>query len=224
MLSDRWREILDLPSHEFRNEFNRRWEYEQADLSAAWDHEPDFESLGAALADYEEVAEAFARLLDLASTGSVVAMTAVGEAYYWGSGTPVDPTEAEKWLRKAFELGSRRGLLSYGRVLYRRHDLLAAEQVFRNGADAGWPEAKYRLADVMARRAPAKSRPAEFWTLLEEAADAGHPFAREWCGAAMARGLYGMDRAWSGFRLLWAALRDVRAAWELRHPIPEPSN
>lgn len=224
MLSDRLREVLDLPSHDFRREFNRRWEYEQADTSAAWDSEPNFEALSAALAEYEETPEAFARLLDLAAAGSVVAMTAVGEGYYWGTGTPADSAEAEKWLRKAYELGSRRGLLSYGRFLYRRDDLPAAEQTFRKGADAGWPEAKYRLADIMVHRASEKRAPAEMWALLESAADAGHPFARQWHGSAMARGRYGVARAPRGCRLLWAALREVRAAWELRAPKPASSS
>lgn len=217
MLSDRLRHALDLPSRDFRREFNRRWEYEQADTSAAWDSEPDFERLRAALAEAEEVPEAaFVRLVGLAKAGSVVAMTAVGEAYYWGSGTVVDPTEAENWLRKAYELGSRRGLLSYGRVVYRRHDLAAAEQIFRKGADAGWPEASYRLADAMWRRAPRNDKPAEVWTLVEAAATAGHPFAKQWYGSAMARGRCGLASVPRGLRLLWTLVREVRQAWAVR--------
>lgn len=224
MLGDPLREVHDLPSPGFRREFNRRWEYEQADMSTAWDVEPDFEVLSAALAEYEVTPEAFVRLLDLAAMGSVVAMIAVGEAYYWGSGTLADPIEAEQWLRKAYELNSRRGLLSYGRVLYLRNDLAAAEQIFRKGANASWPEAKYWLALVLAHRAPAKKRPAEMWTLVAEAAEAGHPFARQWHGNAMARGRYGMARVPRGFRLLWTTLREVRVAWELRGPKPSSSS
>lgn len=224
MLGHRLSEVLDLPSHDFRREFSRRWEYEQADMSTVWDVELNFEALSAALAEYEVMPEAFARLLDHAAMGSVVAIIAVGEGYYWGSGTPVDPPEAEKWLRKAYELGSRRGLLSYGRVLYRRNNLAAAEQVFRKGANAGWPEAKYWLALVLAHRASAKRKPAEMWTLVEAAAEAGHPFARQWHGNAMARGRYGMASVPKGFRLLWTALREVRAAWDMRDPKPASSS
>ena len=217
MLSDRLRRRLDLPSHYFRRAFNRRWEYEQADTSAAWDSEPDFEALRAALAESADTPEAaFDRLLCLAKDGSVVAMTAVGEAYYWGSGTAVDPTEAENWLRRAYELGSRRGLLSYGRVVYGRHDLPAAEQIFRKGADTGWPEAKFRLADAIWRGAPGNDKPAEVWTLVEAAATAGHPFARQWYGGAMARGHFGLASVPRGFRLLWTYLREVQRAWGAR--------
>lgn len=220
MLTDRLRAALDLPSNEFGRAYNRRWEYSRADASAAWDSEPDFEALSAALAKSEETPEvAFARLLDLAKSGSVVAMTAVGEAYYWGSGTAVDPTEAENWLRKAYELGSRRGLLSYGRAVYRRHDLLAAERIFRKGADAGWPEAKYRLADAMWHRAPRNDKPAEVWTLVEAAATAGHPFARQWHAIEMGRGRYGLASVPKGLRQLWAYRREVREAWAASKPV-----
>lgn len=217
MLSDRVRHALDLPSHDFRRAFNRRWEYEQADTSATWVGEPDFEALSAALAQGRERPEgAFARLLDLAADGSVIAMTVVGEGYYWGSGTAVDPVEAEIWLRKAYEIGSRRGLLSYGRVVYRRHDLPAAEQIFRKGADAGWPEAKYRLADVMMRREPRSKAQVEVRRLVEAAAIAGHPFARQWQASEMARGRYGLASVPRGFRLLWTYLREVQQAWNVR--------
>ena len=218
MLSDRLRRALDLPSHDFRRAFNLRWEYEQADTSIAWDGEPDFEALRAALAESEEEPEAaFHRLLGLAKDGSVVAMTAVGEAYYWGSGTVVDPTEGEDWLRKAYELGSRRGLLSYGRVIYRRHDLSTAERIFRKGADAGWPEARYRLADAMWHSAPWKDAPVEVWMLVEAAASAGHPFARQWHATAMARGRHGLASVPRGLRLLSVFLGEVRRAWEVRN-------
>ena len=220
---NRLREALDLPSDDFQRAFSRRWEYERADTSAAWDSEPNFDALSAALAQYEEVPEAFANLLDLAKAGSVVAMTAVGEAYYWGSGTPADSTEAENWLRKAFELGSRRGLLSYGRFLYLRDDLAAAEQIFRKGAAAGWPEAQYRLAEIMMQRAP-KSPPAEVGALIEAAAQAGHPFARQWQGRAMVRGRYGVTKLPKAFRLLWAVRREVRRAWELQASKPASSS
>jgi len=220
MLGDRLRAALDVPSDDFRRAYNRRWEYEQADTSAAWDREPDFEVLSAALADYEEATDgAFVRLLHLAAAGSVVAMTVVGEGYYWGSGTDADSTEAERWLRQAYELGSRRGLLSYGRIVYRRHDLTAAERIFRKGADAGWPEAMYRLADTMVRCAPRKSIPAEVLALVEAAAAAGHPFARRWHAVAMARGRYGLASVPKGFRLLWAFLREVREAWAVSKPV-----
>lgn len=220
MLNDRLREALDLPSDDFQRAFSRQWEYQQADTSVAWESEPNFEALSAALAEYEETPEAFARLLDLAAAGSVVAMTTVGEAYYWGSGISIDSAEAENWLRKAFELGSRRGLLSYGRVLYLRDDLAVAEQIFRKGAAAGWPEAKYRLADIIIQRAPGKSPPAEVGTLIEAAADAGHPFARQWHGRAVVRGRYGVARLPKAFRLLWAVRREMRRAWELRASKP----
>lgn len=217
MLSDRWRHALDLPSHDFRRAFNRRWEYGQADASEAWDSEPNLEALRAAVAESERAPEeAFDRLLALAQEGSVVATVVVGEAYYWGIGTAVDPTEAENWLRKAYELGSRRGLLSYGRVAYRRHDWADAERIFRKGADAGWPEAKYRLADAMWHRAPGNDAPGEVWTLLEDAATAGHPFAREWHGVEMARGRHGLASVPRGLRLLWTSIREVRKAWNVR--------
>ncbi len=116
------------------------WEYAEADKQAL-DAEPDLEGLAQALALMRsDPEEAVLQLQGLALEGSPRAINAVGEHYYWGRS---GPREGETWFRRAFERGSRRGMINYGKALYFRKDYAGAAAVFRRGADEDWGPALY---------------------------------------------------------------------------------
>jgi TPR repeat protein len=216
-LTKRFRDWVDSPTAEFRSEVNRRREYVQAESSTDWECEANVDALRAAHADHVAgVDGALERLVDLAEEGSPIAATMVGEAYRWGHGDDIDPVEAEIWLRKAYELGSRRGLLSYGTMVYSRKDWAAAEKIFRTGVLANWPEAKAWHVAAIAKQQPGERVPIDLLPELEAAAAAGHLWANERLGWEMARGRFGLSKVPKGLRIAWRYVREVRALWRAR--------
>ena len=188
------------------------WEYEQAENDPEWDDEARAEALTAAFARREsDPSGAFAACLELAEAGSRTAMVEVGEGFEIGRRTTRDIEKAEMWLRRAYELGSQRAVLSYGGLLTRHADLAGAERVFRPAAAEGWAPAVYRLASILLRRDGDPVSIEEGRALLEQAAALGHPGAKVHLGREMILGRYGLARVPHGFRLLMAYINEVMA-------------
>ena len=182
------------------------WEYEQADIQS-WDTESDQEGLIEAFAlRHDDPERAVSLLFALAQEDSPIAINDIGEGYYWGKSLPCDEAEGEKWFERAFELGSRRGLLNYGKVLFYRKDLVAAEAVFRRGADGGWGPAFYWLARTEAHRDRSLKAVLRVRPYLERAAEMGSPMASEILGGMMSAGFFGVRHMPRGMRLMseWA--------------------
>jgi hypothetical protein len=179
------------------------WDFQQADLRS-WDSEPDTERLAEALSVHTtDPQRALVLLHVLAEENSPLAMNAIGERYYWGRGVvPIDKPEAEKWFRRAFEHGSRRGLLNLGKALWSRDDLDGAEAVFRAGADADWAPAFYWLAKIQLRRSWRRKSLSTVRLLLERAQQAGSPAARVDLGILMTLGFFGLGQMRRGRQLL----------------------
>lgn len=190
----------------------RKWEYEQADRQS-WDNEPDRTGLTEALTlNLTNPDGAHALLLALAHSGSPRATNALGEHYLFGRGAPKDAKEAEAWFKRAFELGSRRGLLNYGRALYRRRDFDAATAVFERGAAEDWSPALFWLARSEVLRLGLRRGKGRVKRLLERAAEQGHVSAGSYLGAMMAFGVFGLRHILEGIRLT--------ASEDTFHPTP----
>ena len=160
---------------------------------------------------------AFGSLIDLAREGSPIAMNEVGECYYWGRlGVAPDELRAEVWLKKAFEAGSLRSLLTYGKLLAWRGDMVGAEAVFASAAGEDWAPALYWLASTRLKRSSSPETLAGARSLLERAAAQGHPAARWRLGKDMCRGLYGLHNIPRGFGVLAKYAAETLAAWESR--------
>ena len=178
------------------------WDYDQADL-LTWDGEPDGERLWDALTLRKtDPVEALSVLLVLADENSAGAMNAIGEDYYWGRVDPIDRVAGEAWFRRAFEHGSRRGLLNLGKALIWRGDLDEAEAAFQVGADAEWAPAFYWLAQIQLRRPKRRNRMSTVRLLLQRALDGGSPAARVQLGSFMTAGRYGLKNIPRGLQLM----------------------
>jgi tetratricopeptide (TPR) repeat protein len=186
------------------------WDYEQADLQL-WDAEPDEDRLLDALRLWESApARAFTELHVLAEQNSRIAINAIGECYYWGNGVATDRQEGERWFKRAFDLGSWRGLLNYGKALFHRRDFDDAKAVFHRGVEYEWGPAYYWLSRVEGAQsglcALKRIRPQ-----LERAADLGSPAAKSTVAALMSAGVYGVRQIPRGWRLLGEASKEQRA-------------
>ena len=187
-----------------------QWDYDQANLQPP-EGEPDLDGLNEALRLlHTDETEAFERLYRLAVAGSGSAANAVGEAYQYGYGVKIDEAAAEHWYRRACDQGRRRGLLNYGRLLWRQGRSTEAEQVFLKGEQADWAPAIYWLAVVRTTRAPLtwlfRSR-----SLLERAAAAGSPGATGALGMILVLGAGGPGQVRRGIELVLAYADAVKA-------------
>lgn len=221
--------VVQGPSHKEMRDRVMRWDYAQVDHSALWKAESDPDELRAALQLVrDEPEQGFADLLDLALGGSVIAMTAVGECYYWGRGVTESAAKAETWLSKAFEAGSQRALLTYGKALWSRGELDRAEAVFRRGVEADWPPALYWLAVVLLHKKDDRATRRQARTLLERAAARGSLAAQWKLASDTTRGRFGLFEIPGGLRQMarlapeWMAWHDgQRKAAKRRTPTGE---
>jgi len=194
---------------------NAAWELAQVDSGPLWAAELYPERLATALRMAAEAPEnGFGDLLDLALGGSIIAMNAAGEFYYWGRGVAVDRALGEDWFRKSFEEGSQRALLNYGWALVRRNELGLAETVFRSGAEEDWGPALYGLATTLLRRSRSAEARQEARHLLERAAAKGSPSARWKLCRDMARGRFGILEISRGVVLLVEFAMETLEAWD----------
>lgn len=177
------------------------WDYAQADQQP-WDNEPDVDRLSNVLKLLrEDPDKAMTGLSALAGVGSPRALNAVGESYYWGQGVPKDRAMGEAWFKLAFEAESRRGLLNYGKALFRRRDFEGAARVFAVGARQRWGPALYWLARTEVVRGGFRTRLGRAAPLLARAAAMGSPAAKGRLGALMTVGVLGLKRVRLGWRL-----------------------
>jgi len=194
---------LDLPPPEFQEKFLRDWDYAQIDDWRLFKADPNEEEVKEAITLFDAAPEeAFHALLGLAALGSVWSMLWVAWCYHGGKGVPSDAALSEEWYQRAFQAGSQRGLLEYGRLKATHRDFDACEAVFSVGAENGWAPAQYWLAcaRVWKSRTPATLRRVR--PLLESAIAGGSPAAKWFLGFYMSRGWFGLRAIPAGFRLV----------------------
>jgi TPR repeat protein len=119
-------------------------------LADAWDYSQtidrpvfDDDRAKAGLAEAHKIAEsdpedAHRRVVVLAETGSVPAMEIAAWLSREGIGAARSQNEAEGWLRRAAEGGSRYAQLYYAQTLAARGDVEGVEAVLANAVSEGW--------------------------------------------------------------------------------------
>jgi len=190
----------------------RAWETAQVDDQELWKKDPHANKAAKAFALHDiDWPRAFPMLLDLAQRGSVWSMTRVAYCYFRGLGVSPDLVEAENWYRRAYEAGSQRALLDYGRLLARRGEFVRREAVYRAGAARDWAPASYLLARLLIERSNTPKAYLEARPLLERAAVQGSPAAKWWLARYMARGRFGIREIPRGIRLAIDYSKELRA-------------
>ena len=203
---------LGLPSPEARRKLLRDWDYAQIDDWKVLSADPNKDSaIAAASLHASAPEEAFHALLGLAEEGSVWSMLWVAWCYHTGQGVLSDMAQSEAWFRRAFEGGSERGLLEYGKLQWSRGDLEKCEATFSVGAANGWAPAQYWLARVRVRKSRTRATLREVRSLLENAIAKGSPAAKSFLGYFLGRGEYGLRAIPSGFKLAWQFVTETRA-------------
>jgi TPR repeat protein len=172
-----------------------------------WADEPDLPELKRAwrLRERDPV-QGLVRLKLLAESGSAMSMIYIGHSYQAGIGTAKDPTEAEKWYRRAADHGSVMGLYALGRLYYAQKKHNEAKEAFRFGAAAGYAPAMYYLGRIYYFGLGTEKDLAKAKLLFEEASGLGNILATRALGqilvryhlttAELLRGVYLSVRVW----------------------------
>ena len=195
---------LGYPSRDLYK-FLYAWDFDQADLADA--------PLMAADAERYRVSEAWAtRTRDPAAAmgvlewaagqGSIGAMVDLAWCYKAGEGVGADAATAEAWNRRAFEAGSMRGLLSYGRMLSDRGELALAEAVYRVGIQKDFVPSYYRLACLLLLKSQLREAYRSAQPLFERAVAGGSPLARWHYGKYLLKGRYGLSNIPRGHAMM----------------------
>ncbi|WP_155644963.1 hypothetical protein [Erythrobacter donghaensis] len=157
------------------------WERSAADESQLWSEESDenWELIQrAAQMDYSEPA-AFELHLEAANAGSVWCQQVVGWHYWTGNGVAADKYLALQYYHAAICGGSWIATLHYARLLYDLGRYDDCERVLSDGVDCGFVPSFYWLAWFRHKRHGTRAVREEVRPLVEHAAKAGHPGAKD---------------------------------------------
>jgi TPR repeat protein len=188
----------------------KKWEYDQVNDWGLLDADPHGDEAKAAARLIDEAPkEAFGRLLDFASRGSLYSMNYVGWCYAVGTGVTKDWDQAQAWYCRAFEGGSDRGLLEYGAYLVSKDRNDEAEKVYESGWQRGFTPAVYRLIRLRLRPNLTPAERLAWKPSLEWAAEAGHPAARHMLNKYLFRGWFGARGIPRGLKLIYAHIAAI---------------
>ncbi len=183
------RELYDQTKKHFRAERDA-WERSAANESQLWSEESDenWELIQRAAQMYYSEAAAFELHLEAAKAGSVWCQQMVGWHYWTGNGVAADKYLALQYYHAAICGGSWIATLHYARLLYDigRHD--DCERVLNDGVDCGFVPSFYWLAWFRHERHGTRAVREEVRPLVEHAAKAGHPGAKDLLTHWMATG------------------------------------
>ena len=160
--SDAWERSAANESHLLSEESDENWELIQR----------------AAQMDYSEAA-AFEPHLEAANTGSLMCQQMVGWHYWTGNGVAADKYLASQYYHSAICGGSWMATLHYARLLYDIGRYDDCESVLNDGVDCGFVPSFYWLAWFRHKRHGTRAVREEVRPLVEHAAKAGHPGARD---------------------------------------------
>jgi TPR repeat protein len=178
------------------------WERAHSNAGSLWAKEadPDAVKRAYALLESDPVA-GFQMCLDLAERGSTWSMIEVARAYRYGKGTARDLGLADEWYRRAIGAGSWIAARSYAQFLGDQGNFVACEEVLKDGVEKGWTPAFFWLAWY--RRHPLRKQKnwREIRSLLEYAAEKGHPAAQFYLAILMSFGRFGFREIRRGSKL-----------------------
>jgi len=199
------------------------WQSSQANDWAIWERDPLKEQMKEAITAFNVDANAgFRRVLALAEQGSVWNMLQVANFYLHGVGIRRDPDVAEEWWRRAFEGGSERAQLYYGKSLWMRGDYAKCEEVFSVGAAKDWAPALYWLARCRLRRCDNPETLREVRPMLELASEKGSLAARYLLARRMLRGRFGLREIPRGWRLMSGVIHTICGDEPIKAGLPSP--
>lgn len=173
------------------------------------ENEPDVTRLNEAYALLEtDPARAVRELQSLAEQGSLYGMLYLGWAYQKGTGTAADAKQAEVWLRRAFEKGSKLAIYYLGHFYLQQQEYSKAHEVFAVGASMQYAPAIYCLGQMYVDGTGVSKQPDKARALLEQATALGHVFAKRSLAKLLISGQFGFFSILRGCSLFLGALKD----------------
>ena len=182
-----------------------QWELSHADESDLTGNETEapLELLRRAHAagENDDRASAFPLYLEAAEAGSVRAMQTVAWHYWSGTGTAPDLEQAENFFQRAADAGSRLARVRWAQLLGRQQRFENAENILLHPDMANFAPAEFWLAWLRYERCKSRRVAREIRPLLESAASAGHPGAKNLLKRLMATGKLGVLAIPCGLRM-----------------------
>jgi uncharacterized protein len=165
--------------------------------------------------------EAFQKCRALAEAGVTCAQVRLGWMYHSATGTPKDWLEAESWYRRAIAANSPESEFYLASLYRAKLEPQSALEWFEKSAQHGYAPAMYHLGRLHLFGAEGAALDEEkAYRCFEEAARAGHLFARRNIARRMASGRRGMGQIPRGILLLigtgWSVMK---VGW--KHPDSE---
>jgi uncharacterized protein len=152
---------------------------------------------------------AYSELRTLADRGSIMSMVYLGWAFAEGTGRAADFSQAEYWLKRAFDTGSLLGMFYLGSLYHRHGDLKKACEIWSGGVDKEYAPAIYWLAYIHMKDQGELRDMKKGRQLLEKAAALGHLYARASLGQYMLRGSDGLFGRLKGLGVLLSVLAEA---------------
>lgn len=205
------------------------WERAYASESAPWSDDPveTLERIEQAYAvQNTDRAAAFRLFLEAAEAGSAWALGVVAWRYWTGTDVAADFDKAQEYYRRAMGAGSWMAAIHYARLLAELGQYEDCESVLEDGVSKDFVPAYFWLAWSRHQRCKSRKVCREIKSMLEHAAEAGHPAAQVVLGQWMARGRFGLRAIPTGLKWIsrWASrpeaevdiFGDRRAAGDVR--------
>jgi TPR repeat protein len=167
-------------------------------------HEPDNDRLQVAHSQLKsDPQQAVKELEMLAEMGSARAPLYLGWAYRKGDGAPLDPAQAEYWLKVSLARGERLASYYLGHFYADLGRLAEANSAFEQGSKLGCAPSTYCLAMNLLEGVPEPENVLRAKCLLETASSQGHAFALRALASLHLSGQLGVLKIAYGF-WLWA--------------------
>jgi len=138
--------------------------------------------------------EAFRKCRGLAEAGLTCAQLRLGWMYHSATGTPEDWLEAESWYRRAIAAGSPESEFYLAALCSAKGEPANALEWFEKSARHGYAPAIYHLGRMYLHGAGVALDEEKAYRYFEEAARAGHLFARRNIARRMAYGRCGIGQ------------------------------
>lgn len=166
------------------------------------DREPDLERLRHAYSLLRtDHSSAIVELEKLANVGSLMSVLYLADFY--ARDTNADEEETEKWLKRAYEQGSARGLICLAAHYEKSGKYADAEKLYLNGISSNDGQSKYRLAKLYMKTNRYSIVSPEIRKLLESAAEQGQARAMRDLWSLHIKGVFGVRNIPKGIFLLF---------------------
>ncbi len=135
-------------------------------------------------------------------------MLYLGWAYQKGVGIAADARQAEVWLRRAFEKGSKLVIYYLGDFYWQQQEYSKAHEVFAVGVSMQYTPAIYCFGRMYVEETGVGKQPDKARVLMEQATALGHLFAKRSLARLLMSGQFGLFNVLRGYSLFFGALKD----------------